>query len=330
MSQFDYGTIDPNTKSGTQLASDLNDFRDALYTLHSGSAAPSYATAGLLWADSTTSDYLVRINDGTDDIPLMQYVAASNIARMLFDADEDSYVVMGQIADDTLSVFLGATEGYRFTATGLRFGAGNAAVSLDLQDKTDAIQLPVGDTAARPSPAEGMIRRNSETALFEGYDGSAWQPFTAADFAAFAADIIPDTDGSRDLGENLTRWAFVYGDTIVAENIGDGILSVPSDVVTEGAPKAWAGVTSAQALSPASYNVASVTDTGVGLPDINLTNAFATLGAISVIGGAAEEGNVIVACSVITTSQLSATVRNSITGGQLDSPSTIVSYGDLA
>jgi len=40
---------------------------------------------------------------------------------------------------------------------------------------TGAIQIPVGTTAQRPaSPSQGMIRYNTTTNHFEGYDGSAW------------------------------------------------------------------------------------------------------------------------------------------------------------
>ena len=56
MSQYDFGTIDPNTKSGTALASDLNSWRNALHTTHGGSTAPSYITAGMLWLDTTSAN----------------------------------------------------------------------------------------------------------------------------------------------------------------------------------------------------------------------------------------------------------------------------------
>ena len=39
-------------------------------------------------------------------------------------------------------------------------------------DGTSGLQLPTGDTASRPTPVEGMIRYNTDTNLFEGYDGN--------------------------------------------------------------------------------------------------------------------------------------------------------------
>ena len=67
MSQFDYGTIDPTTKSGSALAGDLNSFRDALHSTHKGPVAPSYAVAGLHWIDDTGDPiWLLKVFDGAD------------------------------------------------------------------------------------------------------------------------------------------------------------------------------------------------------------------------------------------------------------------------
>ena len=47
------------------------------------------------------------------------------------------------------------------------------SVTLDIQG-TDAVQLTAGTTAERPTAAAGMIRFNSTTSKFEGYDGTSW------------------------------------------------------------------------------------------------------------------------------------------------------------
>ena len=41
-------------------------------------------------------------------------------------------------------------------------------------NSTDAVTLPVGTTAQRPTAVQGMLRFNTTTSGFEGYDGSAW------------------------------------------------------------------------------------------------------------------------------------------------------------
>jgi len=70
MSQFDYGTIDPDTKSGTDLASDLNSFRDALNTSHRGFTRPSYAVQGTVWLNTLSIPWTIYMYDGAQDIAL--------------------------------------------------------------------------------------------------------------------------------------------------------------------------------------------------------------------------------------------------------------------
>lgn len=144
---------------------------DALITLPAGSTDNAVVrfdgTGGDAFADSNV---LVQDDgrldlEGTDralntsgsDIGIQ--VAATDAAR--FSATQ-------------ANLLIGGTGRFRLTATGLRLSANDAAVALDLQDKTDAVHIPTGTTAQRPTPAEGMIRRNTTTSQFEGYDGSSW------------------------------------------------------------------------------------------------------------------------------------------------------------
>jgi hypothetical protein len=83
MTQSNFGTIDPNTKSGTVLAGDLNSWRDALHSMHSGSSRPSYAVAGTLWLDTASSSlWLIKLYDGTDDTIIAQIDNVNNVMRI--------------------------------------------------------------------------------------------------------------------------------------------------------------------------------------------------------------------------------------------------------
>lgn len=69
MSQLVFNDIDPNTKSGTDLATDLNNFKLSLLTQHSGTTAPTYIEVGTQWLDSSVTDQLtLRIYDGAQNI----------------------------------------------------------------------------------------------------------------------------------------------------------------------------------------------------------------------------------------------------------------------
>ena len=53
-------------------------------------------------------------------------------------------------------------------------GTSSPAVGLDIGSKTDAIRVPNGTTAQRPTAATGQLRYNTTTSEFEGYSGSSW------------------------------------------------------------------------------------------------------------------------------------------------------------
>ena len=61
--------------------------------------------------------------------------------------------------------------------SGGNVGLGSTAptVSVDISEKTDAVALPVGTTAQRPSTAYGgYIRWNSTSSALEVYNGTNW------------------------------------------------------------------------------------------------------------------------------------------------------------
>ncbi len=67
-----------------------------------------------------------------------------------------------------------AGEAMRIDSDGrVGIGTDSPQVSLDLSANNDAILVPNGDTAARPSGIlPGMIRYNTQTSEFEGYSGT--------------------------------------------------------------------------------------------------------------------------------------------------------------
>jgi hypothetical protein len=56
---------------------------------------------------------------------------------------------------------------------------------------TGALTISKGDTAARPTPVSGMLRFNTQTTEFEGYNGTAW---ASVGGAALSNDTTTATD----------------------------------------------------------------------------------------------------------------------------------------
>lgn len=88
MAQSDFGTMNPATTSGTDLASTLSDFRDALNSCHKGNSAPSYIAAGMMWINDTATPWVINFYDGTDSIPIGTLNATTNVFSISSTAQE--------------------------------------------------------------------------------------------------------------------------------------------------------------------------------------------------------------------------------------------------
>jgi hypothetical protein len=81
MAQDPIAPVDPNTVGGVELAAELEDWEQTLLSQHSGSSRPTYAIAGTLWLDTTTTPWLWKLYDGTNDIVVAAFSASSSRMR---------------------------------------------------------------------------------------------------------------------------------------------------------------------------------------------------------------------------------------------------------
>ncbi len=84
--------------------------------------------------------------------------------------------LQGGATAGALFVTGGTLIGGDLTVTGASYFIGNVSMGSNVTISGPAFQIPIGDIAARPSPADdGYIRYNTETQQFEGYGpGDAW------------------------------------------------------------------------------------------------------------------------------------------------------------
>lgn len=153
--------------------------------------------------------------------PLYAYKSVSNITSGAQEAN--SAAVFGKAdASGDVSVFIGADQGTNkygyvgsvnkntsYTPLILQPAGGNVGigansmpiVSLDMGTKTDAIRLPVGNTAQRPTGNTGLLRYNTDVQAPEFYSGgqSAWVSLGALDGSSYAA-AAPSATFIKNLG----------------------------------------------------------------------------------------------------------------------------------
>ena len=115
---------------------------------------------------------LVNIHAGQDLVADRDVVAARDVevnGTNIITDETGTFNVFNTNAT-TINAFGAATTINMGAATGtLTIGSEKVII-----DSTDSLQLPVGTTLERPTVATGQIRFNTDTTVFEGYDGIAW------------------------------------------------------------------------------------------------------------------------------------------------------------
>ena len=88
MSQYDFGTIDPYVMDGVGLASALNQWRDAVHSMHRGNVRPAYVVPGMMW-----------VNDGAGPanwiVELYMGPAIGDVAMWHYDTTTGAVVLVG-------------------------------------------------------------------------------------------------------------------------------------------------------------------------------------------------------------------------------------------
>lgn len=136
MSQYDFGNLSSPLSGTTFFDSNLEPWRNALHSLHSGSSRPSYVTAGMLWLNTTTNPWILNLFDGSDDIPAGTFNTSTN-----------QFIPSNAgIADGTYGDITVSSSGTVFTVTN------NAITNAKLADMAaNTVKVRAAGTSGDPS-----------------------------------------------------------------------------------------------------------------------------------------------------------------------------------
>ena len=193
-------------------------------------------------------------------------------------------VVLENTSSDDVTMDLDSSGTIRFAKTGrlgitaaitqngkLGVNTSSPAVSLDI-NATDAIALPAGNTAARPSsPAAGMFRYNTDDDQFEGYT-TEWGAIAGG---GGSGEIVKETFNGTG-----SQASFVLSDSIAdIDNINvyvNGVYQYPSNYTVSGNT-----VTFVSGSIPASGTGNVHVRHNVTAPTLTEGAAFSTSGALT-------------------------------------------------
>jgi hypothetical protein len=171
---------------------------------------------------------------GTSVLSGLTYPTSDGSAGQYLQTDGSgnlSFSTVNIYTDSDVETYLNTSEIYT-DASNNRLGILNASpdVSLDVGSATDAIHVPSGTTAQRPTGANGYFRYNTEDAQFEGYADGAWGAIAGSGGASAMETNNFTGDGSTT--------AFTLSSTVASEDnlivFIEGIYQNKGDYVASG------------------------------------------------------------------------------------------------
>jgi hypothetical protein len=301
MSQYDFGTIDPNTKSGTTLASDLNSFRTALHTSHSGSTAPSYITTGMLWVDSTSANLKIKMYDGAQSIDVAIIDATNNVARVAVDSAATSYITSTTAAQ--IKFVIASVDTATIRSTGLQFNIASPYIGdssnnelLSFSTTASAVnQLNIANAATGTDPVISAIGNDTNIGITltpKGTGGVSFPDGTAA---------LPSIANTGDLNTGLF---FPAADTVAITTAGLEAMRITSS--------GSVGIGAASPTTKLSIEGALNFSAVVATPAVG-ASIYAPSASQLAFGTASTERILISGAGVVTISNLAGTGTRTVT-----------------
>lgn len=157
--------LTPNTATGGAVT-----VAGTLVAANGGTGYASYTTGDLLYASGSTA--LSKLTIGSNG----QIMQSNGTAPVWVNA---SSVVGGAAGSNTQIQFnnsgaLGASSNLTWNGTALAVTGALTATTDSTFSSTGALTISKGTTAERPTAVSGMLRFNTTTTEFEGYNGTVW------------------------------------------------------------------------------------------------------------------------------------------------------------
>jgi hypothetical protein len=164
---------------------------------------------------------------------------------------------------------------------------------------TDAVTLPVGTTGQRPTAAQGMIRYNTTTSSFEGYNGSAWGAL-GAEFAYTRTSATATASQTTFSATYTAGYVDVYlngvklvsGTDFTATNGTSVVLATGATVGDNVEILAYETFSVANALTAAN-NLSDLSSAATALTNLGITSTAAELNILDGVTATTAELNYV-------------------------------------
>jgi len=175
---------------------------DATTTLVGTDTTQTLTNKSISLTNNTVTGTFAELNTAVSDATLVSIAGTETLTNKTLTSPTINTATISLGADLTMGgyniVFEGATADAHETTLAVADPTSDRTITIPDEtgilvtknSVTGIIQLPAGTTAERPTPVAGMIRFNSTTKRFEGYNGIDW-----VNLSPVPSDLTPFTDG---------------------------------------------------------------------------------------------------------------------------------------
>ncbi len=309
MAQYSFGTIDPNTKSGTALASDLNSYRDAVNSTHSGSSAPSYVTGSMLWSDTTSADYELKMYDGAQWITLAILDATNNVARVAVDSAETSYITSTTAAQ--IKHVIASVDTMTVRSTGLQFNIASPIIGdssnnelLSFTTTASAVNhIDLANAATSGAPTISAVGGDTDIGITLTPKGAGvitltgTAQFTGVGAFADGSAAAPSITNDGDLNTGIF---FPAADTIAFSEGGTEVMRI------DASANVGIGTTAAEAKFHLSGGSALISGDNTQIAQFTASISGTTMTVTAVDSGTIAVGDIVFSATVATNTRITA------------------------
>lgn len=244
MSQFDFGNLSSPLSGASFIDGNLEPWRDALHSGHSGSSRPSYVVEGMWWIDTSNTPWVAKVFQGSDDIivgtldPSTLVFTPSASGPIGEDSVGTASIQDGSVTNSKLANMAANTVKANATAgaaapTDLAMGASSILARLASGNIIAATITQIIDLIAG-TPAQGDTLYRNGSSWLRLAKGTALQVLrmnagaTAPEWASpmFATSFV----GTLTTWTNSTRFTFAHGLGVVPKVFGATLRCQTADV----------------------------------------------------------------------------------------------------
>lgn len=305
MSQFNFGNLRSPLSGEDFVDNNLEPWRDALHSSHSGNSTPSYVVAGMVWVDTTTTPWIINMYDGAQDVAIGTLNASTHAFKpTLTSLSADiTNAMLAQMDGNTVKVransAAGAPQDLSMGSSTIlaRLAAGDIVAASVSQIKT-LLAIAISDTTGTVGETRGGTNQTTYT------QGDILYASASNTLSKLAKGAVGQRLG---MSSTIPQWEYDYipqnsksaAYTLVAADAGAHIFHPSADTTA----RIWTIPANASVAFPIGTAITFINQNGAGVITIAITSDTMRLAGAGTTGSRTLAANGIATAVKVTSTE---------------------------